>query len=126
MLCIICYYIDYIKYVFCTYSYNIQDLPPTPWVSILTSWPVWALIIIEAGHDWGGYTIGSDLPKYMNDVLHFSVTEVSLKKQYIYTYNSFFFKRFTMFIFRTGCCHQFHISPNGSCQSHPAYCPIDS
>ncbi|XP_026823302.1 sialin-like isoform X1 [Rhopalosiphum maidis] len=55
-----------------------KDLPPTPWKSILTSWPVWALIIVEAGHDWGGFTIISDLPKYMSDVLHFSITENGL------------------------------------------------
>lgn len=51
---------------------------PTPWKSILTSWPVWALIIVESGHDWGGYTIISDLPKYMSDVLHFSVNQNGL------------------------------------------------
>ncbi|KAE9524993.1 hypothetical protein AGLY_015043 [Aphis glycines] len=28
-----------------------KDLPSTPWISILTSWPVWALIIVEAGND---------------------------------------------------------------------------
>jgi len=55
-----------------------KDLPTTPWKSILTSWPVWALIIVEAGHDWGGFTIISDLPKYMSDVLHFSVAENGL------------------------------------------------
>lgn len=57
--------------------FRLQDLPPTPWKSILTSWPVWALIIVEAGHDWGSFTIISDLPKYMSDVLHFSVGQVS-------------------------------------------------
>lgn len=55
-----------------------KDLAATPWLAILTSWPVWALIIAEAGHDWGGFTIISDLPKYMSDVLHFSVTENGL------------------------------------------------
>jgi len=67
-------------------------LAPTPWKSILTSWPVWALIIVEAGHDWGGFTIISDLPKYMSDVLHFSITEVSLINgdQYVHRSN---FKR---------------------------------
>lgn len=82
--------------IYCYVLYSCwQDLPPTPWVSILTSWPVWALIIVEAGHDWGGYTIVSDLPKYMSDVLHFSVTEVSFKKQIIYRY---FFQEFWIFI----------------------------
>ncbi|XP_050540926.1 sialin-like isoform X2 [Daktulosphaira vitifoliae] len=55
-----------------------KDLMPTPWKPILTSWSVWALIIVESGHDWGGYTIISDLPKYMNDVLHFSVNQNAL------------------------------------------------
>lgn len=43
----------------------------------MTSGPVWALIIIEAGNDWGDFTIITDLPKYLSDVLHFTVTEVS-------------------------------------------------
>ncbi|KAF0772211.1 sialin-like [Aphis craccivora] len=55
-----------------------KDLPSTPWISILTSWPVWALIIVEAGNDWGGFTIISDLPKYMSDVLHFSIMETNI------------------------------------------------
>jgi hypothetical protein len=59
----------------------VQDLTPTPWKSIITSMPVWALVIAGAGHDWGAFTLISDLPKYMNDVLHFSVTEVSQKQK---------------------------------------------
>ncbi|XP_060862600.1 sialin-like [Metopolophium dirhodum] len=55
-----------------------KDLTPTPWKSILTSGPVWALVIGGAGHDWGAFTLISDLPKYMSDVLHFSVTENGL------------------------------------------------
>ncbi|XP_022170952.1 sialin-like [Myzus persicae] len=61
-----------------------KDLPSTPWMSILTSWPVWALIIVEAGHDWGAYTIISDLPKYMSDVLHFSISENGLSSSFPY------------------------------------------
>lgn len=55
-----------------------KDLTPTPWKSILTSGPVWTLVIAGAGHDWGAFTLISDLPKYMSDVLHFSVTENGL------------------------------------------------
>ncbi|XP_050432551.1 putative inorganic phosphate cotransporter [Adelges cooleyi] len=51
------------------------NLAPTPWKSILTSWPVWALIAAESGHGWGVYTVMTDLPKYMSDVLHFSVKQ---------------------------------------------------
>ncbi|XP_001947560.2 putative inorganic phosphate cotransporter [Acyrthosiphon pisum] len=55
-----------------------RELPSTPWKSILTSWKIWALIFIEVGHDWGAFTIISDLPKYMSDVLHFSISENGL------------------------------------------------
>ncbi|XP_046660055.1 putative inorganic phosphate cotransporter isoform X3 [Homalodisca vitripennis] len=55
-----------------------KDLAGTPWKILFTSWPVWALIIGETGHDWGLYTLITDLPKYMNDVMHFDIAENGL------------------------------------------------
>lgn len=49
----------------------------TPWKAMLTSLPVLALITTEVGHDWGFYTMITDLPKFMNDVLHFKIQNVS-------------------------------------------------
>ncbi|KAL5233845.1 hypothetical protein ACI65C_001255 [Semiaphis heraclei] len=49
-----------------------------PWKSIATSAPVWGLIIVQIGHDWGLFTIITDLPKYMKSVLKFSVVENGL------------------------------------------------
>lgn len=49
------------------------DLPATPWIAILTSVPMMALVCAQIGHDWGFYIMVTDLPKYMNDVLHFSI-----------------------------------------------------
>ncbi|XP_050311165.1 sialin-like isoform X4 [Anthonomus grandis grandis] len=46
-----------------------------PWKAILTSGPIWALVITQIGHDWGFFTMVTDLPKYMKDVLHFNVKE---------------------------------------------------
>jgi ACS family sodium-dependent inorganic phosphate cotransporter len=46
-----------------------------PWKAILTSVPVWALVAAQVGHDWGFYTMVTDLPKYMKDVLKFKVQE---------------------------------------------------
>ncbi|XP_026680552.1 putative inorganic phosphate cotransporter, partial [Diaphorina citri] len=55
-------------------KYNrFQDLPPTPWKEMATSWPVIALVITQVGHDWGLFTIAADLPKYFASVIHFSV-----------------------------------------------------
>ncbi|KAK3908028.1 Putative inorganic phosphate cotransporter [Frankliniella fusca] len=47
----------------------------TPWVPLLTSLPVLALILTEVGHDWGFYTMITDLPKYMSDVQHYKISE---------------------------------------------------
>ncbi|XP_075230609.1 putative inorganic phosphate cotransporter [Lycorma delicatula] len=52
-----------------------DHLPPTPWLRIFSSWPVWALIIGQIGHDWSLFTIQADLPKYMKSVLKFSVAQ---------------------------------------------------
>lgn len=49
--------------------------PPVPWRHILTSWPVWALIAAQVGHDWGFFTMVTDLPKYMSSVLKFPIKE---------------------------------------------------
>ncbi|XP_076262845.1 sialin-like isoform X1 [Rhynchophorus ferrugineus] len=46
-----------------------------PWRAILTSAPIWALVIAQIGHDWGFFTMVTDLPKYMKDVLHFNVKQ---------------------------------------------------
>ncbi|XP_048508610.1 putative inorganic phosphate cotransporter isoform X2 [Athalia rosae] len=46
---------------------------PTPWKRILLSVPLWALVAGKVGHDWGFYTMVTDLPKYMSNVLKFSI-----------------------------------------------------
>ncbi|XP_014261738.1 sialin-like [Cimex lectularius] len=52
-----------------------KDLGGTPWKAILTSAPIWALVIGEIGHDFGLLMMVSDLPKYMSDVMHFKIGE---------------------------------------------------
>ncbi|XP_045497490.1 putative inorganic phosphate cotransporter [Colias croceus] len=46
---------------------------PVPWKAILRSPAAWALLFAGVGHDWGFYTMVSDLPKYMHDVLKFNI-----------------------------------------------------
>ncbi|XP_022911273.1 putative inorganic phosphate cotransporter [Onthophagus taurus] len=46
-----------------------------PWRAILTSVPLWALVAAQIGHDWGFFTMVTDLPIYMSDVLHFTVSK---------------------------------------------------
>lgn len=35
--------------------------------------PVWAIFIVEFGHNWGFYVLLTNLPTYMNNILHFSL-----------------------------------------------------
>lgn len=46
-----------------------------PWRQIFTSPAVIALIFAQLGHNWGFFIMVTDLPKYMNDVLKFSIKE---------------------------------------------------
>ncbi|KAJ6646401.1 putative inorganic phosphate cotransporter [Pseudolycoriella hygida] len=55
-----------------------KTLPPTPWKAILTSVPMMALVCAQIGHDWGFYVMVTDLPKYMADVLRFTISENGL------------------------------------------------
>ena len=57
---------------------NSKDVPPPPWKAILTSVPVIALVIAQAGHDYGFFIMIIDLPKYMADVLRFPVLKNGL------------------------------------------------
>ncbi|KAE8743199.1 hypothetical protein FOCC_FOCC011227 [Frankliniella occidentalis] len=52
-----------------------EEKVPTPWLPMLTSPPVLALIFTEVGHDWGFYTMITDLPKYMSDVQHVKIAD---------------------------------------------------
>lgn len=52
-----------------------KDLPETPWIPILRSVPLWGLVIAQVGHDWGLFTMITDLPEYMKRVLHVPVEE---------------------------------------------------
>ncbi|KAG8039041.1 hypothetical protein G9C98_003348 [Cotesia typhae] len=47
--------------------------PAVPWRHVFSSAPVWALITAQIGHDWGFFTMVTDLPKYMSSVLKFSI-----------------------------------------------------
>lgn len=52
-----------------------ENLAPTPWGKMALSLPLWSLVIGQIGHDWGLFTIQTDLPKYMKSVMHFSIAQ---------------------------------------------------
>ncbi|CAG9786236.1 unnamed protein product [Diatraea saccharalis] len=53
-------------------------MDPIPWKALLRSVPLWALIIAGIGHDWGYFTMVTDLPKYMTDVLKFNIKSTGI------------------------------------------------
>ncbi|XP_023307800.2 sialin isoform X2 [Lucilia cuprina] len=44
-----------------------------PWCSIMTSIPLWAILITQCGQSWAFYTQLTELPTYMSNVLHFDI-----------------------------------------------------
>ncbi|KAF5289891.1 hypothetical protein FQA39_LY14953 [Lamprigera yunnana] len=44
-----------------------------PWKSIFTSMPVWSIVVGHFSENWGFYTLLTQLPKFMKDVLHFEL-----------------------------------------------------
>lgn len=53
-------------------------LPSTPFKAILTSIPVWAIIVSQTGIDFSFYVMTTDLPKYLSDVMRFDVEKNGL------------------------------------------------
>ncbi|KAK4872492.1 hypothetical protein RN001_014521 [Aquatica leii] len=47
--------------------------PPIPWLKIVSSLPFWAILVAHMGHNYGYETLMTELPSYMNQVLHFSL-----------------------------------------------------
>lgn len=48
-----------------------------PWKSILTSLPVWGIIVAAFASDWGLYVLLICIPSFLMDILHYEVTAVS-------------------------------------------------
>jgi MFS transporter, ACS family, solute carrier family 17 (sodium-dependent inorganic phosphate cotransporter), member 5 len=50
----------------------------TPWKALFTSPAVIALIIVHSAHNWGFWTILTEIPSYMKSVLHFNIKQNAL------------------------------------------------
>merc|ERR1719367_1786483 len=46
---------------------------PVPWLKVFTSGPVWALELVHVAQNYGFYTLLTELPTYMHNVLHFNM-----------------------------------------------------
>ncbi len=52
--------------------------PPTPYKAIFTSVPFYAILVAHFTKSYGDYTLLTELPTYMTEVLHFPLKEVIL------------------------------------------------
>lgn len=52
-----------------------------PWVSILSSPCVWAIIVTHGCSVFGYFTVVNQLPTYMKQILHFNIKEVNISTE---------------------------------------------
>ncbi|XP_032683850.1 LOW QUALITY PROTEIN: uncharacterized protein LOC116850093 [Odontomachus brunneus] len=57
---------------------EITEKPPTPWISILTSVPVWALLVTQCAQNWGFWMLLTEIPSYMTSIMNFDIKENGL------------------------------------------------
>lgn len=82
-----------------------KSLPPPPFKAILTSPALLSLMCAQVGHNWGILIMITDLPKYMNDVLKFSIKENGL-------YSSLPYVSMWVVAQMSGCLSDFLINRN--------------
>ncbi|GBP98050.1 Putative inorganic phosphate cotransporter [Eumeta japonica] len=59
-----------------------QKVYATPWRSIWTSAPFISLIIVHCGQNWGFWTLMTEIPSYMSNVLGVNIKSVSNNSHY--------------------------------------------
>ena len=50
-----------------------------PWRHIFTSSPFWAIFLCNIPQTYGFYTLLTELPKYLSNILHYNINEVSIR-----------------------------------------------
>merc|ERR550534_830784 len=54
-------------------SKSCSSTMPVPWRKVFSSGPVWALVVVHVAQNYGFYTLLTELPTYMHNVLHFNM-----------------------------------------------------
>lgn len=52
----------------------------TPWIKILKSRPMWALMATQSAHTWGFWMLLTKIPSYFQAVFKVNIKEVSKRK----------------------------------------------
>lgn len=55
-----------------------EDKKRAPWMSILSSKPFWAALIAHSAQNWGFWTLLTEIPTYMKNVLEYDIKSVCI------------------------------------------------
>ncbi|GLG97099.1 Putative inorganic phosphate cotransporter [Gryllus bimaculatus] len=69
------YEMEYIRSSIGASANHVKNVDP-PWKRFFTSLPVWAIMIAHFSENWGFYTLLTELPTFMKDILHFDLLQV--------------------------------------------------
>lgn len=50
-----------------------EEKTPIPWRQMLRCLPLWAILVTQCGNSWAFYTLLTELPTYMAQILHFDI-----------------------------------------------------
>ncbi|KAK3889501.1 hypothetical protein Pcinc_006473 [Petrolisthes cinctipes] len=57
------------------YVFGALGVPvPVPWKAVFTSLPIWSLMVVHFGQNWGFYTLLTELPTYLSNIQHYDIT----------------------------------------------------
>ncbi|XP_048209644.1 sialin [Perognathus longimembris pacificus] len=63
------------EYILASLKTQLSCQKSVPWMSILKSLPLWAIVVAHFSYNWTFYTLLTLLPTYMKDILRFNVQE---------------------------------------------------
>ncbi|XP_065341535.1 sialin-like isoform X1 [Cloeon dipterum] len=70
--------LDYIRATVGPAANHVKVNMDPPWKRFVTSLPVWAIMLAHFSENWGFYTLLTELPTFMNDVLGFDLKHAGL------------------------------------------------
>ncbi|KAL6258331.1 hypothetical protein P5V15_010417 [Pogonomyrmex californicus] len=57
---------------------EVNEKPSTPWKSILSSLPVWILLLVQCAQAWGFWMLLTEIPSYMTSIMRFDIKKNGL------------------------------------------------
>ncbi|KAM8779028.1 sialin isoform 3-T3 [Rhynchonycteris naso] len=63
------------EYILSSLKNQLSSQKSVPWIPILKSLPLWAIVVAHFSYNWSFYTLLTLLPTYMKEILRFNVQE---------------------------------------------------